>query len=163
MLGLLGRQPLPCFERERDEKMPRGKSSSSRVGEGSAAKDAPRRVQKNDEWGGFVQITLLESDREPFDIWLSGGPQTVRRELDNSLSSGLKLTVTFDGGNQCYIASLTGRPDVNGERAFTCCLSARGGTFEEALAVLVYKHAEMLHRDWWEVVNAPKKSRFTFG
>lgn len=143
--------------------MPRGKSKDEKrplfqdIGHGT------RKAQKTDEWGGFVQVSIDEAHREDFDLWLSETGEAVYRELSDALGTGLKLSLSYDGSNQCYIGSLTGRPDVAGERAFTCCLSARSGTFEEAIAVLMYKHCALLHYDWWDAVNEPKKARFTFG
>jgi len=122
-----------------------------------------RKVRKEDEWGGFVNVSIDEAHREEFDLWASEMGGKVYSELADALGSGLKFTLAYDGANQCYIASLTGRPDVAGERAFTCCLSARAGAFEDAIAVLMYKHVALLHHDWWDAVNEPKKSRYTFG
>lgn len=143
--------------------MPRGKSVSKQQGKQPDQGGLPRRVQKDDEWGGFVPLNLAERDREEFADWWADNPMLVRQELDNALGSGLKFTVSFDGGNSCYIASLTGRPDPFGVCAFTCCLSARSGTFDEAIALLIYKHSALLQGDWWELVNQPKANRSAFG
>lgn len=143
--------------------MPRGKSRLVDTRSVVPVSASPRRIQKDDEWGGFVQVSIDEAHRDEYDLWLSETGGAVYRELDDALGSGLKFTLAFDGANQCYIASLTGRPDTDGVRAFTCCLSARGGTFEEAIAVLIYKHCSLLHCDWWDAVNEPKKARFRFG
>jgi hypothetical protein len=143
--------------------MPRGKSKSPQDSFDEHGLTYNRRAQKGDEWGGFVQVSLDEAHREEYDLWLSEAGPNVWRELDDALGVGLKLSVSYDGSNQCYIGSLTGRPDVGGARAFTCSLSARGGTFEEAVAVLIYKHASLLHYDWWDAVNEPKRARFVFG
>jgi len=143
--------------------MPRGKTSKPQPSVTEHSSSGFRRIQKADEWGGFVQVSVDEAHREDFDVWSMETGEAVWRELDDALGSGLKFTMAFDGANQCYIASLTGRPDTAGIRAFTCCLSARGGTFAEAVALLMYKHCALLHYDWWDAVNEPKKSRFTFG
>ncbi len=143
--------------------MPRGKAKYAQQELFPVNGGLVRKVQKNDEWGGFVQVSVDEAHREDFDLWLSETGEAVYRELDDALGSGLKLTMAYDGTNQCYIASLTGRPDIAGVRAFTCCLSARAGTFADAIAVLMYKHCALLHYDWWEAVNEPKKARFKFG
>lgn len=143
--------------------MPRGKSASSKAAKDTTASGLPRRIQKDDEWGGFVPLQLDEDEKQAFYQWWEEDPTLVRQNLDDSLAAGLKFTLTYDGGNQCYIASLSGRPDTLGQRAFTCCLSARGGTFEEAIAVLIYKHSVRLGGDWWEMVNAPRKQRSVFG
>lgn len=143
--------------------MPRGKKEQGQRGEPVVIAGLPRRIQKEDEWGGFVQVSVDAAHRDDFDLWFSETGEAIYRELDDALGSGLKFTMAYDGKNQCYVASLTGRPDIDGIRAFTCCLSARAGTFGEAVAVLMYKHCSLLHYDWWEAVNEPKKSRFTFG
>lgn len=143
--------------------MPRGKSVKSTQQPAPGFAVAPRKIQKDDEWGGFVQVSVDEAHREDFDLWASEMGPRVYDELDDALGSGLKFTLAYDGQNQCYIASLTGRPDIAGVRPFTCCLSARAGTFGDAIAVLMYKHVALLHSDWFDAVNEPKKSRFTFG
>lgn len=143
--------------------MPRGKNLSSKKQEDGSAPGQPRRVQKDDEWGGFVPLSLSESDRGDFETWWADDPGEVRRALDDALGAGLKFTVSYDGGNSCYIASFTGRPDTSGSRAFTCCLSARSGTFDEAVALLLYKHSALLQSDWWELVNQPKGRQGAFG
>lgn len=143
--------------------MPRSKNNSAGHKETVINAGSPRKIQKGDEWGGFVQVSIDEAHRDEFDLWVSETGEAVYRELDDALGSGIKFTMAYDGANQCYIASLTGRPDINGVRPFTCCLSARGGTFAEAIALVMYKHCSLLHYDWWDAVNEPKKSRFTFG
>jgi len=143
--------------------MPRGKKVGRGVPEDDGTQLTPRKIQKDDEWGGFAQVNLDESRREEFELWVSEMGEAIYRELDDALGSGLKLTMAYDGKNQCYIASLTGRPDLAGVRAFTCCLSARAGTFTDSLALLMYKHVSLLHYDWWEAVSTPSKVRFSFG
>lgn len=143
--------------------MPRGKRQPTDSADSGKSGTGPRRAQPKDEWGGFVQVSIDEAHREEFDLWWAENQATITQELDDAVGTGLKFSLSFDGGNCCYIASLTGRPDGRGERPFTCCLSGRGGTLAEALAVLLYKHAALLHGDWWDAVNQPKASRFVFG
>ena len=143
--------------------MPRGKSTSGLTQSVDNSGITPRKALKGDEWGGFVQVSIDDAHRDEFDLWLSEIGDGVTRELDDAVGSGLKFSLAFDGQNQCYIATFTGRPDIIGQRAFTCALSARGGTLSEAIAVLIYKHVPLLHYDWWDAVNEPKKSRYTFG
>jgi hypothetical protein len=131
--------------------------------EDQATAGATRKIQKDDQWGGFVAVSIDEAHREDFDLWASEMGGKIYSELSDALGTGLKFTLSYDGANQCYIACLTGRPDAAGQRAFTCCLSARAGSFEDSIAVLMYKHCALLHFDWWDAVNEPKKSRYTFG
>lgn len=143
--------------------MPRGKASNREKLVQTSYLGQPRKIQKDDEWGGFVPYSISDDRKEPFQTWWAEDPVAVRQGIDDAVASGLKLTLTYDGSNQCYIASLTGRPDSLGERAFTCCLSARAGTFDEALALLIFKHVACLHTDWWDQVNRQRPSGYTFG
>jgi len=143
--------------------MPRGKATTGTAGTSATTGQARRRSQPKDEWAGFVQVSVSEARREEFDLWLSSIAEGIWREFNDAVGEGFKFTLSYDGANMCYIASFIGRPDLAGERAFSACLSARGGTFEEAVAVLVYKHVELLHKDWWDAVNEPKRSRMSFG
>lgn len=142
--------------------MPRGKKASV----SPARPVSPiglRKVQKDDEWGGYVQCTLSEQDRHGFDLWLSENPNAVPTLLVDSLACGLKLTAVWDGKNQCFISTLTGRPDIDGLSPFTCSLSARGASLNESLDALMYKHVEVCGEDWTEwLVNGSKSAR-TFG
>jgi len=145
-----------------DEKVPRGKKASVTPVEQRGPVGA-RKIGKDDQWGGYVQCSLSETDREGYEVWLSENPTAVPALLVDILASGLKLTAVWDGANQCFIASLTGRPDIAGGTLFTCTLSARGGTLDEAIAVLVYKHTEVCGEDWSDwLINGPK-SRKSFG
>jgi len=143
--------------------MPRGKNSTTGSKSNGEERLQPRRSEKTDEWGGYVPLVIDDAHREDFDQWYEEMHRDFARRLVEAVDTGLKLSVSYDGANQSYIASLIGRPDIAGNQPFTCCLSARSGTFEETLAVLVYKHFDMLHCDWWDLVNAPKQSRYTFG
>jgi len=143
--------------------MPRGKSAPVSAGEGDNATKPVRRAHKDDEWGGFVPTELDSDGREGFELWFSSHLGSMFKDLDDCLGTGLKFTLSYDGANQCYIASLSGRPDVDGVQRFTNILTGRADTFERAIGVLVYKHVEVLRFDWWTVVNAPKVNRRRFG
>lgn len=122
-----------------------------------------RKIQKDDEWAGFAQVSISEFEREAFDLWVSENASTVYPLLLDSLAEGLKLTAVWDGANDCFILSLTGRPDSDGEREWTATLSARGATFDQALNVLVYKHVEVTGTDWVDWLVNGSKSKRNFG
>lgn len=121
-----------------------------------------RKSAKDDEWGGYVQCSLGEAERERYDLWLAENPRAADMWLVDDLASGLKLSLVWDNSNQCFIATYTGRPDNAGDVAFTCSLSARGATLPETLAVLVYKHHDVMGGDWtdWLVNGAKTKRNF---
>jgi len=122
-----------------------------------------RKIQKGDEWGGFAQVNVGESEREQFDLWLSGINTQWWAILQDELAAGLKLTLVWDGANDCFIASLTGRPDIDGQRPWTTCLSARAGEMDTALALLTYKHTEVTGGDWSDWLINGTKTKRNFG
>jgi len=126
--------------------MPRGKKPETN--EKPAIRLQPRKDAKDDEWGGFVQISLSPMDKAIFDTWYSEHIQHVQPLLDQHVGLGLKLSVVFDGANNSYIASYTGRPNTDEGLPFRCTLSARAGEFMEAVALLVYKEQEVASGDW---------------
>lgn len=146
-----------------EREMPRAKTVNGGAGEGGGSVKPVRRARKDDQWGGFVPCELGVDEREAWEIWFSASGHTIAADLDDAMGTGLKFTASYDGANQCYIASLSGRPDVAGERAFTNILTGRAGTFDEAVGVLLYKHLVVLRGDWWGAVNAPKVNRRQFG
>ena len=108
----------------------------------------PRKGKSDDEWGGFVQCNLSSMDKVLFEQWYSEHLQHIDAFVDEHLGTGLKLSVVFDGSNNSYIASYTGRPNTDEKLLFRCTLSARSGEYMECLALLVYKHVEVTGGDW---------------
>lgn len=116
-----------------------------------------RRGDAKDEWGGFVQANLTPMDKALFDQWYSEHIQHIQAYVDEALDSGLKLTIVFDGANNCYITSYTGRPNNDPALPFRCTLSARAGEYAAAVALLVYKHHVICNGDWSEyLINGSK-------
>lgn len=142
--------------------MPRKESVSKQKAE-SVSPIGRRKIQKQDEWAGFAQVNVSEFEREAFDLWLSENTTHVFPLLLDSLAEGLKLTAVWDKGNDCFILSLTGRPDELGVREWTATLSGRGATFDEALNVLIYKHVEVTGGDWVDWLVNGAKTRRNFG
>lgn len=142
--------------------MPRGKQDKSQS-EGAKQRLQPRRADAKDEWGGFVPCDVPSSDRPIFEAWYAGDDTHVWNALGEAMFSGLKFSLTFDKANDCYIASLSGRPDAQGLREWNAVLTARSNDLNSAVALLIYKHDNLLARDWWAAMNAPKQSRMQFG
>lgn len=147
---------------ERKHTMPRG-SKPSVSPETPRKPNQPRKSATKDEWAGFVPCDLLADDKEQFDAWLLKMSEYVWTELQDALGSGLKFSLSYDATNECYVASLSGRPDPAGEHEFNAVLTARSGTDGDAIALLVYKHESLLEGDWWTALNRPKVNRRTWG
>jgi len=122
-----------------------------------------RKIQKDDEWGGFAQVNVGDNERPQFDMWLSAINDGWWPLLQDELAAGLKLTLVWDGANDCFIASLTGRPDIDGVQPWTACLSARAAEMNMSLALLTYKHVEVTGGDWTEWLINGAKTKRNFG
>jgi hypothetical protein len=122
-----------------------------------------RKIGKDDQWGGYVQCNIGDAEREAFDLWLSESIPYLPALLADTLATGLKLTAVYDGQNECFIATFTGRPDIAGQVEFTCSLSARGGSLEQAINVNLYKHIVVTGEDWTDWLVNGTRARRTFG
>lgn len=70
----------------------------------------------------------------------------VIASLADVIGEGFKISVSYDERSDCVGAYLTA-PKESGLGG-AVCLSARAPTLETALAVLLYKHFEVLREDW---------------
>lgn len=139
--------------------MPR-KTSTTTTHNAAKAVIGVRKSGKSDEWAGFVQCEVSELQREMFDEWRSEPANALDALLVDALASGLKLSLVWDGSNECFIATFSGRPDSKGELAWLASLSARAGDFPTALHLLCYKHFDLTGGEWEDwLVNGVKAKR----
>lgn len=97
-------------------------------------------------WGGFLNLRLTDTEKSAFYQHCDNSPNWHWVELDEILSEGAKLSVAYDRVNESYVASLTGRlAQCCPERM---CATARAGTLDEAVALIVYKHVILADGDW---------------
>lgn len=98
------------------------------------------------EWGGYINIRIDEETKLVYGAWLEGDGASFWALLEDAMAEGLKYGVSWDASNECYIATLTG----NGMVGFNvrCCLSSRSSRFEDATALLMFKHVVMCEGNW---------------
>jgi hypothetical protein len=123
----------------------------------------PRKSSPKAEWMSFVPCELREADKPAFLLWYGGDDRVIFRLLDECIAEGLKFALTFDVRNNCYVASISGRPSPTLDWDWNATLTGRGGTIPEAMAVLFYKHTVLLSGDWFERLNNKPSGQFTFG
>jgi len=112
----------------------------------------------NAPWGGYVNLRITEEERGDFDEWCVAERDSFQGSLDLALVDGLKLGVSYDAENSAYIATFTGA-GCHGDKS-RYVLSARGATFSEAVALLVYKHQVLMDGDWSSYSPATGKANF---
>lgn len=107
----------------------------------------PRYFAENDApWGGFLNARLDDDLKARFAAWFDDNGGKVWQLLDDAVSEGLKYSLAYDGENEAYIATLTGRLCLSLEQRWAA--SARAGTWEEATALVLWKHFVLAEGNW---------------
>jgi hypothetical protein len=115
------------------------KSSSSAQTPPKSGKPLARYWLPSDaKWGGFINIKLDNSDREAFAVWHEMRGGDFWNILDDLLGQGMKVGFAYDADNECYVCTLTGRLLETDDSRF--CMTTRAGTWEESVALAVWKH-----------------------
>lgn len=98
------------------------------------------------EWGGFINIRLDDEQKQQFTEYYAAFSEEIPSALDDLLGKGMKFSVSYDHENQSYVASFTGR--LVRSMDLRCSTSSRHSTFQEAVALLVWKHHAMADGDY---------------
>jgi len=117
--------------------------SSERIGK--ARKGTGKRF--SDDFLGFMDITLTDSDRGELEAFMQPGQVDLEGFLDTVLEDGYKLSVAGDYEHHSCIATLTGRSAQCENKGYA--LSGRGPNAHDALIVLWYKHTVKAHWGAW--------------
>lgn len=93
----------------------------------------------------FIDVQLDEKGREKLKAWYASltDQETL---VDELLSEGYKITMSWDTRNQCYSAFLV--PSSEKSPNWGMILTARSGNWYRAVVALYYKHKLMLKGDW---------------
>lgn len=126
--------------------MPRkGRSDVANSSKGTPQTNTSRK-QGEDDWGGFIAVSLSDEDKAAFAVWAEAERDAIWTMFDDLLGSGFKWGVSFDAENDCYIASLTGCGVVG--TPLRWCLTARGGAWDAAVQLVLFKHYVLAQGDW---------------
>lgn len=108
------------------------------------------------QWGGFLNARLSDEQVERFAVWREEVESEFWGDLFELVGLGAKFSLAFDHENSCYVASLTGNLCLG--LGLRCCATARAGTSDEAVALLMFKHQILAGGDWGQF--RPKTSTF---
>lgn len=100
----------------------------------------------------FVTMTLNEAQKEQFREWYKSAGTSAFDELEALIPSGYKISVAYDGSNNCFIATLTCKEPTDPNYGY--CLSSRGPDIWTSLALCVFKTIELCTDCDW-----PKEAR----
>lgn len=125
--------------------MPRAKSKNG-LGFGKEDNRTGTERQIDPLWGGFLNLRLSEQEIAMFRDWHATQGANLWVLFEDILSAGLKFSIAWDGENQCYISSFTGLLIPAMPSRFAT--SARALTWEESIALLLFKHDVLADRNW---------------
>lgn len=99
------------------------------------------------EWGGFVDIRLTEDQKAQYKHWQENGAREGMWLLfTDILAIGVRFSLSWDLDNDCFTAAFTASIPSMGDRRYS--LTARAGTWETAVYLLVWKHEFLMEGDW---------------
>lgn len=124
--------------------MPRGKKSQDSNSPSKSLQ--PRAVPASADWGGYINIRLTDEEKDDARSWIAEHQTEIFKYLTDDTWEGLKFSLSADVENQSFVATYTGAGWVGSK--LRCALSARAGTWFEALGLLVYKHHVLASGDW---------------
>jgi len=95
----------------------------------------------------FVEIRLDEKEKAAFKKMYADKAQELLGVVPELLSSGYKLSLTWDENNKTYIASITCKAPLDPN--FNYIMTSRAGDPWEAVALGIYKHQFMCDDGDW--------------
>lgn len=97
-------------------------------------------------WGGFLNLRLSAEETEMFKTWYPEQGVNLWSVFQDILATGLKFSIAWDAENQCHISTFTGKLIPGQETKYAT--SARAITWDESLALLIFKHDVLADRNW---------------
>jgi hypothetical protein len=105
---------------------------------------AKAKAQRNNNGFGdikFAAIKLETEGKDEFANWYKSTDNAKPEDIGELLVMGWKCSVTWDGNNDCFIASYTQRDED--DRNYNVCVTSRSDDITEALFLGVFKIAVM--------------------
>jgi len=100
----------------------------------------------NAPWGGFINIRMTEDLKERFFAWYDENANQVFALMIDMQAAGLKLTMSYDDENSCFIVTVTGA--LLADYPDRYCVTSRSGEQMQALALAEWKHFELARGDY---------------
>lgn len=125
-------------------------------GSGGGRGRKPSGVGKSDLRDEFLNVELSVEQTAEFKAFRKE-VDAINSVLTEMLEDGYKLTCRYDDYNECY-ACFAFAPDEHDNAGYI--LTGRGGSGLSAVAELLYKHSEVLGRNW-PAAAARSRIRYT--
>lgn len=114
-------------------------------------------ISSDAPWGGFINIRVDDAMATDFEAWWQTNRQEAWRAIDDLMGEGMKISFSYDNENECYICSFTGKGwDTSNSR---WCMTTRAGTFDEVVALAVWKHVVLAELSWGDFLPKTGKKK----
>lgn len=95
----------------------------------------------------FASVQLDAAQKKDFKARWAAKPTEFLDHLGSYAQNGYKFSCSWDGANNCFIASMT--CNEAGDPNFHFVLTSRSPDFWEALALNIYKTRECCDKEIW--------------
>jgi len=95
----------------------------------------------------FVQYRMNAQEKKDFSKWLETDEVKSGLSFVEFIQNGMKCSVSWDDGNDCYIASATCKDE--GSSNHNMCLTSRAKDWYEASMMNVYKTSVLCNNGLW--------------
>lgn len=99
-------------------------------------------------FGGYVNLKLDDEHKAAFELWYGEHEHDVSQLHTETLVDGMAFSLKWDAENDCFFASYSGAGVTGSNERYV--LTARASSWFEALALLVFKHCELMGGSWDE-------------
>lgn len=105
-----------------------------------------RTIQNND-MPEMIQFKLRPEELVEYEAWTQRKGFSFDTLFAETLLDGVKVGVSFDAYNDCFICSFTPRRDTHINAG--SCLLSRSSTWQEAIALNCYKSQVIFNNKKW--------------
>lgn len=96
----------------------------------------------------FVTMRIGAKEKEQFKAWYSKNANDVLAKLEELVSDGYKVSLSYYFDGNCHIVSLTCKDEKSAN--FNRCLTSRSDDLWEAVGLTVFKHFHLCNDGIWE-------------
>ena len=108
------------------------------------------------EWKGFLECTLHDDQLTAADAW-KAKPAEIFEYVHALLEDGYDLSLSYQAKDKSFTVTLK---DIQpGRSTAGYAISTRDGNAADALKLALWKHFNVLVRDWSSLLAAPVKPR----
>ena len=122
--------------------MPRSRKSPKNDAQSKVNSTGKYFLDGDARWGGFINVKLDDEQKERFVLWRDSSPSEGFVLFNSIVDEGMRCTLTYDGTNESYTCSFTGKLVSNSNERY--CVTSRAGTMYDVMALAAWKHSILL-------------------